>query len=156
MGVSAADVEALEMALLNGDADAACAILEQSNGPAIVGRRTRHGEPLWTLVLSSNLPAEELDARVRCFKALLEAGQRVTQRDQKGLSLLDELRFYDPAFAQALLDRPRGVMRVKAQWGTLSTSTQGWWERQIALKQQACLDQRLPPSSDRPRPKSRF
>ena len=148
MGHLTSDFEELEMALLQGDAETACALLERHKSSRLGTHRSRHDEPLWKLVLASS--PEEIESRVRCLDALLDSGLRVTQRSQKGLSLLDELPFVDEAFSQALLARPKGVMRVQAQWGALNDVAQAWWGQQIAQHRQELLGKNLPDATQEP------
>lgn len=150
MGKFSSDFCDLELALLHGDAEVACPLLEKYKGLRLGGDRSIHDEPLWKLVLSSKPSPPELEGRVRCLNALLDSGLRVTQRTQKGLSLLDELPFVDEAFSQALLARPKGVMRVQAQWGTLNGRAQAWWGQQIARHRQELLGKNLPDATQEP------
>ena len=147
MGNFSSDFCDLELALLEGDADSACGLLEKYKALRLGRHRSRHDEPLWKLVLATSPSEVELQNRLRCLHALLDAGLRVTQRTQKGESLLDALPYVDPAFGQALLARPRGPMRVRAQWGNLSASAQAWWGQQIARQRSDTLDRQLPEAS---------
>lgn len=152
----ATQFDRLTQALVAVDPEAVGEILASCQDKRLATRLDHERNPAWKLALGK----DRIPDRVACFTHLAKSGIRLSSTTAKGISLLQELRWADPAFAMALLSVPGMAARIQASLRRSSLAADSdlcevrdWWQARIAQFRASQMDARLPspPPAQAPR-----